>query len=433
MAASSATVTGAVNPRGRRVLYVFQYGTTAGYGGQTSPAPLNAAKRAVGVSAALTSLLPLTTYHYRLVATSCRWCSGGTAFGPDVTVGVGGYENPAYTSTDAPDPDILDNGGVHQDYWAFTTGNGFPILHSSDLVHWVSAGTALAGRPAWAAQSGDWHPWAPNVAEVPEACPGTASSSCYVMYYVSLSASTGANCVAVATSVTPGGPYADQGPLSNGVNDAAGRPVGCGDDTGYGMIDPSLFVDPATGQPYLYVSEDFACPPGSNYCTSESSTLQPTISVLRLAPDYLHVEGPRVPLFAGDANTWEAAGVAVPTVEGPSAILHAGTYYLLYSGGSWRTTYGMGYATASSPLGPFTKSSQNPILAGTSEILSPGGADAPVTGPRGGLWLLYHARAGSYANGRTLRMDPLSWRSTGPGPDAPVISGPTVGAEPLEP
>jgi beta-xylosidase len=359
-----------------------------------------------------------------VVATTCHRCARGTSYGADGTFTVPGYQNPVYPA-DAPDPYVLDHGHVHDDYWAFTTGDLFPMLHSSDLVHWSSAGTAMTARPAWALQSGDWHPWAPNVVEVAQACPGTSSTSCYVMYYVGLSTKTHANCVAVATSTTPGGPYVDHGPLSNGTLDASHRPLGCGDNQGYGMIDPSLFIDPSDGRPYLYVSEDFGCGPASSSCTAANSVLKPTISVIPLTSDYLRAAGPRTPLFSGDGGTWESADVPVPTVEGPSAVLREGTYYVLYSGGNWRSAYGMGYATASRPTGPFTKASSNPVLSRTSTVLSPGGGDALVTGPHGGTWLVYHARAGSFSDPRSLRTDTFSWGPAAPGGDKPVITGPT--------
>ena len=283
----------------------------------------------------------------------------------------------------------------------------------------------MAAKPSWVVQSGDWHPWAPSVIETSGPCPGTGSTSCYAMYYVGFSSRYRGNCVAVATATSPGGPYTDQGPLSSGTLDAIGRPVGCGDNQGHGMIDPSPFVDPTSGQAYLYASEDYSCPAESTSCTSSNSVLQPTISVVPLAADFLDASGPRVPLFSGDANTWESAGVSAPTVEGPTMVFHNGGYYLLYSGGSWQGAYGMGYATSSSPTGPFTKSPLNPILTPTQTVFSPGGGDTPVVGPHGGTWLVYHGREGSLSAGRTLRIDPFSWRTLATGSAAPVISGPT--------
>jgi beta-xylosidase len=157
--------------------------------------------------------------------------------------------------------------------------------------------------------------------------------------------------------------------------------------------------------------------------------------VIPLTSDLLHASGARVALFSGDAGTWEASGVSTPTVEGPFMELHNGTYYLFYSGGSFQGAYGMGYATASTPTGPFTKSPTNPILTDTSTVLSPGGGDDLVTGPHGGLWMVYAARESSYAAPRLLWLDPFSWQppTTAGAPDVPVISGPTSTTQATQP
>jgi beta-xylosidase len=280
----------------------------------------------------------------------------------------------------APDPFVLDVHGAHRDYLAFVTGDRFPVLRSSDLRHWRSAGTAFAARPGWVVPRGDWHPWAPSLSEV---------GGGYVMYYVGLSR-YGVNCVAVATAVSPGGPYTDRGPLSDG----AGRAIGCGDATGLGNIDPSPFVD-ADGRAYLYVS---------------TRRPQPRISVIPLAADRLHAAGPRRALLSGHGAV----------VEGPAVFRHRGTYYLLYSHGGYRGRYGMAYATARSPTGPFRRRAT--ILSQTRSVFSPGGGDVPVSGPHGGTWLVYHGRAGSYAAVRTLRVAPLRWHRGRP--DVPIVAGP---------
>jgi beta-xylosidase len=245
------------------------------------------------------------------------------------------------------------------------------------------------------------------------------------MYYTGLSSRFAVDCVAVATATKPGGPYVDHGPLSSGVDDALGRPIGCGDNEGSAMIDPSPFVDPVSGQAYLYVSEDFACPAKSWFCDFTDGVLRPTISVIPLDATHLHAVGPRVPLFSGDGGTWEGIGGPPATVEGPTMVYNNGVYYLLYSGGQWRGAYGMGYATALSPLGPFAKSPSNPILTGTKGVFGPGGGDTPVVGPHGGTWIVYHARAGGPGTPRTLRIDPFTWEPQPSGSEAPVIRGPT--------
>jgi beta-xylosidase len=428
---TSAGILGRVNPNGHATTSWFQYGRSKHYGSHTPGRPVGAGRRLRTIAAALAQLAPLTTYHFRLVASHCRGCRSGTAYGADGTFTTGGYENPVFTRSSIADPFVLADEGT-TGYWAYSTGERFPVLHSTDLVHWRFAARALPQRPAWVLATGDWHPWAPHVVTDDRPCPNTTSSTCYVMFYTGLSAQFRTNCIGVATATTPRGPFVDQGPLSNGVLDAAGRPIGCGDDAGYGMIDPSVFTDPATGVHYLYGSEDFACPQSSSLCTSQTSVLQPTISLIPLADDYLTATGPRTPLITGDPGTWEATTVAAATVEGPSVTVHNGTYYLLYSGGNWRSSYGMGYATAASPTGPFTKSPRNPIMAQTARVFSPGGADSIVTGPHGGTWLVYHGRTAPTAD-RMLRLDAFSWQPAAPGPDVPVIAGPTSAPQPTRP
>jgi hypothetical protein len=66
--ATSATLLGAINPRGTATTYYFQYGPTTAYGKQTTPASLPAGTARIKVGQAATGLLP--GYHYRLVATN---------------------------------------------------------------------------------------------------------------------------------------------------------------------------------------------------------------------------------------------------------------------------------------------------------------------------------------------------------------------------
>jgi beta-xylosidase len=424
---TSGTVTGSLTTYGTTTSYYFQYGTTRAYGARTPPQPASGGDAPIPVSGALGNLNPATSYHYRLVAVN----SAGTTRGADRTFTTAGYyQNAVYTAAAIPDPYVLDDGDAHSDYWAFATGNLFPVLHSSDLVHWTAQGTAMSGRPKWVTKAPDWHPWAPSVVQTAQACPGTTSSSCYVMYYVALSASLNVNCIGVATSPTPGGPYRDQGPLADDPSistdtSSSTPPIGCSDDYGKGNIDPSPFIDPS-GQAYLYVSTD-------RTCNGTSCVLKPTLSVIPLSSDLEHASGARQPLLSGDPGTWEAAGVQVPTVEGPSVELHNGIYYLFYSGGSWRGAYGSGYATGLSPTGPFTKAPSNPVLAMSSTVRTPGGGDDLVTGPHQSQWLVYAGRDQTYTAPRMLRLDRFGWRPVPGGPDTPVIAGPTTTPQPAQP
>jgi len=78
---SSVVLDGSVDPRGQETNYVFQYGTSRGYGTQTPLSPAGNGTTTIKVSQPVTGLQPFTTYHYRIVATS----PGGATKGSDRT------------------------------------------------------------------------------------------------------------------------------------------------------------------------------------------------------------------------------------------------------------------------------------------------------------------------------------------------------------
>jgi hypothetical protein len=78
---SSAIVYGHINAHGQDTNYVFQYGTTSGYGAQSPLAPAGNGTLEIKVSQAIAGLQPDLTYHYRIVAIS----PSGTTDGKDHT------------------------------------------------------------------------------------------------------------------------------------------------------------------------------------------------------------------------------------------------------------------------------------------------------------------------------------------------------------
>jgi hypothetical protein len=78
---SSAILYGTVDPNGLATGYVFQYGTTTAYGGQTPLAPAGNGTITIKLSQTVTGLQPATTYHYRIVAVN----PAGTTNGRDRT------------------------------------------------------------------------------------------------------------------------------------------------------------------------------------------------------------------------------------------------------------------------------------------------------------------------------------------------------------
>jgi arabinan endo-1,5-alpha-L-arabinosidase len=303
---------------------------------------------------------------------------------------------------------VLDVGARHSSYYAFSTGDRFPVMRSSDLVRWTPAGTAMASRPKWTNQvNANWNPWAPSVMQ---------AGGRFVMFYVAINTALtpDVNCIGVATSSAPGGPYSDRGMLTGPAGpDRSGRPIGCGDDAGYSNIDPQPFVD-ATGSAYLLLSTGHRCaaPAPQGTCGWDRQ-----LSLIPLAADLLRATGPRKVILPG-GQSWEAA-FGDHVVEAPWLRRRGTTYELFYSGGSYQGAYGVGYATASSVAGPYQKSPFNPILRGTAQVVGPGGGSL-VIGPRGGQWLAYHGRAEAFPAPRLLRMD-----SIGDSGGRVVIDGPT--------
>ncbi len=305
--------------------------------------------------------------------------SAATSAGGAVT-----YRNPVFR-IDYPDPFVLRAGGAYYAYGTTTGWEGlnklFPVLRSTDLAHWRYVADALTSTPGWAV--GDR--WAPDV---------ITRNGTYYLFYAGKSLSQNVHCIGVATARNPTGPFKDHGSLA------------CGDQRGQGYIDPDPFID-MDGKAYLYLSVD---DPYHN------------ISVLPLTSDLLHAAGPRRELFTL-SQSWEH-GPSFSTVEGPYMVRHAGVYYLFYSGNDWQHDYAMGYATAKSPLGPFTKYARNPILHGTNAVIGPGGGSL-FQDRHGAWWLAYHAWEGGpgYDSGgvRNLRIDPVAFRD-----GVVTVHGPTT-------
>lgn len=283
------------------------------------------------------------------------------------------YRNPVFNRP-FPDPMVLRLG--KHNYWAYGTSLGwqvgyFPILHSTDLVHWKYVGDAFKTFPGWG--RGDF--WAPDVVK---------RGGTYFLYYTALG--DNGHCIGVATASRPQGPFKDHGP------------VGCGDAGGTGYIDPDLFID-RDGKAYLYVSVDAA---------------EHHIAVIPMAPNLLERAGEAITLF-GVTQKWESSPVFT-TVEGPFLVRRGGTYLLFYSGNAFQARYAMGVATATSPTGPFTKCACNPILKGDRMVRGPGGGSV-VKGPDGRLWMVYHGwtrKEGGPNDLRMLRIDRIRWKGTQP-------------------
>jgi hypothetical protein len=97
---NSAVLKGTVNPNGNTTHYYFQWGLTNSYGFASSSHSAGKGTKAVSEQVTAGNLIPGTTYHYRIVATSS---AGGSAAGTDKTFKTGGHPPPGVDTGPATD------------------------------------------------------------------------------------------------------------------------------------------------------------------------------------------------------------------------------------------------------------------------------------------------------------------------------------------
>ena len=305
------------------------------------------------------------------------------------------YTNPVWQGYFA-DPFVLRAG---ETYFAYGTGESnahrtpgqpsmFEVLESSDLSHWSSAGPALV--PSVDTISNAY--WAPEVA---------AFNGRYFLYYSTAPAGHDElHRLRVATSNSPRGPFVDAGTVMP--------------ETEGFCIDANPFCDPADGRWYLFFAKD--------YFEERTGT---GLAVVPLHSDLLSAAGPSQEVLRANAD-WQIyernralygqQWAAWHTVEGPCVVEHDGRYYCFYSGGNWQTReYGVSFAVADHPLGPWQHASETgPIVLREKpgEVLGPGHNSHVVT-PDGIDLLVYHAWDPA-RRARRMCIDQLVWTPAGP-------------------
>lgn len=194
---------------------------------------------------------------------------------------------------------------------------------------------------------------------------------------------------------TPLGPYTSIGEWKNTPDVAGGW---------NGAFDVDIFIDD-DNTPYLYY-------PGRG------------VSGIYVVPldrnDLTRFAGPVKHLFGFNKDhIWEHYGemneyTDVAWIEGPWLEKHNGTYYLQYSasGTQWKT-YAEGYYTATSPLGPFTYASNNPLLRKTDGLVTGPAHGSIVEGPDGNLWQFYTIVLSNPPGGRRIGMDRVTFNADG--------------------
>lgn len=324
------------------------------------------------------------------------------------------------------DPFILNNGdGI---FYMYGTGggaeDGFATYESSNLINWDFKGQVYTGNTdsSW---NSKWF-WAPEVYKMKG------------KYYLFFSGQWKVNptneeenfMIGVAVADKPTGPF----------RDLYDRPVF---NPGYPIIDANVFVE--DGKYYLYYSRacykhpvkseiaDWAREKGW-YDEIEESW----VYGVELKEDFSGVVGEpvlllRPPTTMDDKQAeWESRSVTSREInrrwtEGSFTFKHKDTYYIMYSANYYAgENYAVGYATGSSPLGPFEKASNNPVLQKNTSS----GGEVTGTGHNMVLFLddstkmlcVYHGRTKASGQERVVFIDKMEISDNG---DL-IVNGPTT-------
>jgi beta-xylosidase len=319
-------------------------------------------------------------------------------------------------------------------YYMYGTGgaeDGFRVCSSTDLVNWKEEGQVYRGNTddSWAIS----HFWAPEVYEV---------NGKFYMFFSGQWKENPTNelenfRIGIAVANKPTGPFEE---ISDG-------PVF---DPGYPIIDANLLFD-KSGRVYMYYSRccyknpveseiaDWAREQGLFDVIEES-----WVYGVELKPDFSGVIGEpvlllRPPLTMDDEQAeWESRSVTSGEVnrrwtEGSYIFEQNGIYYMMYSANFFAgKNYAVGYATSKSPLGPFVKADNNPVLQKNTEQ----GGEVTGTGHNSitfsmdgkQMYCVYHGRTKASGDERVVFIDAMEVTDDG----KLVVHGPTTAPQVLK-
>lgn len=345
-----------------------------------------------------------------------------------------GFSNPL--NVQFGDPYVLYTDGT---YYMYGTGGGadkgFAAYSSKDLVNWKPEGQVYFhnNKNGWSDPNAGWGGayWAPEVYEV--------KGKFYLFYSAQWKVNPTNELenfkIGVAVADKPTGPFID---MDN-------KPIF---DPGYPIIDANVFFD-TDGKAYLYYSR--AC--YKHPVESEIADLarkknwfkeieESWVYGIELNPDFSGVISEPVLLLrpptrlSDKQSAWESRSVTAREVnrrwtEGSVTFKKDNIYYIMYSANHFGGQhYAIGYATSTSPLGPFKKADNNPVL---QKNTSKGGA---VTGtghnsiafsPDGKeMFCVYHGRTAKTGNERVVFIDRMQVKN-----GRIIIFGPTTTPQPL--
>jgi len=306
-------------------------------------------------------------------APAIRPASSGT--GQTASRRLAGDGTPTF-SGDFADPFLLAEGDDFFAYASNTLAFNIPVMVARGDGRGELLGDALPALPAWSER---FYVWAPSVTKIDDQ---------YVMHYATRNSATSRQCLSVAVSIWPEGPFVDD----------SSEPLFCASELG-GAIDPSVVE--SGGDLWLLWKSDGNC-----------CGLPTVIFAQLLTGDGRNVAGEPVALIANDLS-WEH-----DVVEAPSMIKHNGVFHLFYSANRWDThAYGVGHAVCVAVIGPCVKDPQ-PWLADTEATSGPGGLEATSVDGLGVDLVVYHGWTGDEigypAGNRSLYVRRLRWENGSP-------------------
>ena len=340
------------------------------------------------------------------------------------------YQNPLRVTFG--DPYVLHTKGK---YYMYGTGggakNGFAAYSSTDLINWKDEGQVFyaSNRNGWSDSTAAWDGayWAPEVYEY--------KGKFYMFYSAQWKQNPNKELenfrIGAAVADSPTGPFID---LTN-------KPVF---DPGYPIIDANVLFD-ESGKIYLYYSR--CC--YKHAVESEVATWakqkgwfdtieESWVYGVELKTDFSGVTGEpvlqlRPPVKMNDKQAdWESRSVTSKEVnrrwtEGSVIFKKGETYYMMYSANFFGgKNYAVGYATSKSPLGPFTKAANNPVLQKNTEkggVVTGTGHNSVTYSPNVKEMLcVYHARTLGTGEERVVFIDRMKILNDG----TLVVEGPTT-------
>ena len=323
------------------------------------------------------------------------------------------YTNPL--NVQFGDPYVLYTGGT---YYMYGTGGGankgFAAYSSKDLVNWESKGQVYFhdNENGWSDTAAAWGGayWASEVYEV--------KGKFYMFYSEQWKRNPTKEVenfrIGVAVADKPTGPFVD----------LANEPVF---DPGFPIIDANVFFD-TDGRAYLYYSRAaFKHPVESEIAewARKKGWFQEIeeswVYGVELKPDFSGVIGEpvlllRPPVSMQDKQAaWESRSVTAREVnrrwtEGSVTFKKEGTYYIMYSANYFGGQhYAVGYGTSRSPLGPFIKAANNPVLQKNTEkggSVTGTGHNSITYSPDGKeMFCVYHGRTTKTGDERVVFID----------------------------